>query len=1576
VGRKGNRELREEGHPAHNFVLDDEDDDMEGDDFGPFGRDFLGRNSAATLAQARSLIGGLMPSPGTASKFRGLLESIKMHQDPTIQHLAMEELAELLLVSSEDSLNAQFSPDAFVKELIIIMQGGEGGNNSSDLQDLACRCIANLLEALPQAAHSVVASGTIPVLCEKLMHMVYIEQAEQAMTTLSKISDEYPGSIVREGGLKACLMNLDFFPTYMQKTAVSTAAKCCHDLSDTAFPAVLEAMPILLGVLNNADQDVVKQGALCITRIITRFGSHARLEELVSQSLLQAIFRLLLPGSASIVGEDVQTRFLGILAIVARASPSLSASLLKMDVVDILYQILTGVSPPQGNDDISSKIDGVLVMQALIHKPRDQIFGALNVICEILPEAKVQPPSPSQVLSRLKISGEMSGVSAKKRKSLNLERIRLLDQCNEQVKRFAMILLPTLTHAYDITVNLNVRNTVLNAQLKMLSNLDSSILESALRPVPFASFLASILSQEDHNDLVLQALQATELLLTRLKPIYAYQFCREGVLAEIIRLAKRPISENAEAKADTPVAEKVSSRRSSRGSKSTNERQSESDQDGDHEDEDDEDPGDFHEEMTHSPSSSSDEDRPTYQNPVEKTRDAITTKARSILETYQDSKSQDMRRQAEQILTDASAMANNLRDSYAQESYLTDPKEGYHYFESLAQFFSNDALKSITSAELLNSDIIEVLLDLLDPASGSMGVHARSDFVEVFMQTPRQRDESITAFNVLVHKLQDLLSRAEHLEVVTVHNNSQETARMDRDNLSYQLGKQLRLRLEADEQSGVPAKFKNIIVSIHAITTFKSLNDYLRPRMMIRDPASMSRRSDMISTLAALAGSAGSPHHQRLLERTLLTRGDPSNLPPFEPGTPSQKPRDRLSEQSTPQVASQQDSKPNRRTSRRHQSRNQLLEPPETPKAPKSPTQTLDQSQDPLECADERPLDDDEPDEDDDDDEDDDEDDEDELDAFVEDLEDEMDDEPTPDPSAVNLEVASTGKVTARQEDGTRVPTPAQNTPSALAPPPSRNHGTSSPYAARALSYAAVAQSTPQDWHLEFSIDGQKIPLDTTIYRAVHYNRLQPNEISARSVWSSTHAIKFKKVLGTPSSESTSLSGSPADKAKLSESLPESLHQNPVASNILRLLGVLHDLNGNLGNIFDDHKQARIRAEPAALFVNTKLTAKLNRQLEEPLIVASRCLPQWSEDLVRLYPFLFPFEARYLFLQSKYFGYHRSIERWIQSHNDDSRRDRRREDKPYLSIPKKQKVRIARERLFDSAVKVLELYGASSSTLEIEYFEEVGTGLGPTLEFYSNVSKEFVKRKLKLWRENDTSEGAEYAFGKAGLFPRPMSDEQAASEDGKRILHMFRTLGKFVARSMLDSRMIDISFNPLFFRIDDITKSALPPLAAVKQIDEDLAKSLKHVQNYIDRKNALMVKHQSAQQKANALHKIQIEIDALGLDFTLPGYPIELVRDGSNIALSVDNIELFLEKVIDFTIGHGVERQIQEFQAGFSQVFPYFSLDAFTPAELVMLFGNTEEDWSIASKYIKSCSTRSNLFSTSRFYQGRPWFHC
>jgi hypothetical protein len=50
-------------------------------------------------------------------------------------------------------------------------------------------------------------------------------------------------------------------------------------------------------------------------------------------------------------------------------------------------------------------------------------------------------------------------------------------------------------------------------------------------------------------------------------------------------------------------------------------------------------------------------------------------------------------------------------------------------------------------------------------------------------------------------------------------------------------------------------------------------------------------------------------------------------------------------------------------------------------------------------------------------------------------------------------------------------------------------------------------------------------------------------------------------------------------------------------------------------------------------------------------------------------------------------------------------------------------------------------------TLEIQYEGEVGTGLGPTLEFYSLVSKELQRADLQLWKGGTVKIGIEVSYG-------------------------------------------------------------------------------------------------------------------------------------------------------------------------------------------------------------------------------------
>lgn len=1530
----------------------EEDNDEEDGDPGSFRHHLFGSRSPLGLQNTLRALSGMMS--GISSRLRDILVNLRAKDDPSVQLIALQELSDLLLVSNEDNLAGTFSSDAYVKELVALMQPNDFGEENPEIMLLACRCLANLMEAIRGSVASVVYGGAVPVLCQKLLDIHYIDLAEQALSTLAKISIDFPASIVREGGLTACLTYLDFFPTSTQRTAVTTAANCCRNLPTDSFAVVRDVMPTLLNVLSSSDQKVVEQGCLCVCRVVESFKyKPEKLEELIEPEMLRAILRLLLPGTTNLIGPHIHTQFLRILGIICRSSPRLSAELLKMNVVDTLYQILTGVSPPDASDG-PAKVDTVHIMQALIHRPREQVSETLNVICEILPSRLDDSQLSQSHLPASLEPGVLPVSVGDKAKAITEKKLEVLETCKPEMKRFATILLPTLTDTYSSTVNLGVRQKVLVAQLKMLQNLDPQVIEDALRAVPYASFLAAILSQKDHPSLVALALQCAELLFKRLRGIYQYQFHREGVISEITKLAETPLSapipDKKEIKTSLPVLHEPSDQEDGDGDRSENDE--DGDRDHDHDRDEDEESHDGEEyndgyddrhrddEDDEDDSDSEDSEDPAHMHPPLvgiPVQDVVTKHAREFISMYEGTKGSNMHEQALEILHTLQKLVSDIKQSNTRPSSL----DSYALFNKLAAYFKEDAIESITSSELLNSGVIQVLLEVIDSDEDQ---NAKRDFLRAFMNSENagnDKDDATagTPYGVLINKLQDLLSRTEHFEVVTVNHSSYESR-----STASMLAKQLRLRLIADEESDIPKPYKNMMVSIHAVANFKALDEYLRPRISLSERAKGSRHRGAHSHL--LESSKPTENHG-LGEADTAGENDPSALwPPSHPDSSAASLGAKSSDQpkSSGRVPLQTEAEGSSKDRPRRSGRSSRRQPP-------PPAEESEDSEEPLECADERQLTDDDDEED--------EEEEDTLDAIVDDLDDDLSETSAPDPTAVNMEVASTGKVTARKEDGTKISTPSQSTPTAkssssasfLAAQSLRN---SLAFAGRPFSYAAAMNSIPQDWHIEFSIDDKPIPSDTTIYRAIHHNREPAKDTYSGSVWSMVHTIKYKRVQGSPPPEPPRLtpSSSTLSDGESANSMPESLKETPTTASILQLLRVLHSLSSQADDLFDGcQEQSKVTVEPTQ-FINTKLTAKLNRQLEEPLIVASSCLPDWSEDLARSFPFLFPFETRHLFLQSTSFGYARSMARWQGSQNGDDNRRERRDDRPFVGRLQRQKVRISRNRILDSAMKVMELYGSSPSVLEVEYFEEVGTGLGPTLEFYSTISKEFSKKKLKLWRDTDTGHSGDYVYSKLGLFPAPLGQDQATSDHGKKVLQYFKGLGKFVARSMLDSRIIDVAFNPTFFQVANCSSTFTRSIATVKTIDPELANSLTMVKKFVYAKKAIENDSSlSAEEKEQATEECEVDgtrVEDLGLDMTLPGYPgIELVPDGASISVTMANVSTYVDKVIDMTLGSGVRLQAEAFRTGFSQVFAYSALNTFTPNELVMLFGQVDEDWSI-----------------------------
>lgn len=310
--------------------------------------------------------------------------------------------------------------------------------------------------------------------------------------------------------------------------------------------------------------------------------------------------------------------------------------------------------------------------------------------------------------------------------------------------------------------------------------------------------------------------------------------------------------------------------------------------------------------------------------------------------------------------------------------------------------------------------------------------------------------------------------------------------------------------------------------------------------------------------------------------------------------------------------------------------------------------------------------------------------------------------------------------------------------------------------------------------------------------------------------------------------------------------LPCDLDKSNSTYNILALLRVLEGLNqlaprlrvlvvsdafaeGKVSN-FDELSVTGPKV-PLEEFISNKLSPKLARQIQDALALCSGSLPSWCYQLPRACPFLFPFETRRDFFYSTAFGLSRALHRLQQQRGADGHGSIH-EREVRIGRLQRQKVRVSRNHILDSAVKVMEMYSSQKTVLEVEYFGEVGTGLGPTLEFYTLLSHDLQRARLGLWRsssspdksttrthsqkehDNDFSEPGKAGSNKAvdhsdlvdaplGLFPRPWPPT-ADSSDGSpfsKVIEYFRLVGRVMAKALQDGRLLDLPLSTAFYKL-------------------------------------------------------------------------------------------------------------------------------------------------------------------------------
>ncbi|GAB5371470.1 hypothetical protein AAMO2058_001582600 [Amorphochlora amoebiformis] len=198
---------------------------------------------------------------------------------------------------------------------------------------------------------------------------------------------------------------------------------------------------------------------------------------------------------------------------------------------------------------------------------------------------------------------------------------------------------------------------------------------------------------------------------------------------------------------------------------------------------------------------------------------------------------------------------------------------------------------------------------------------------------------------------------------------------------------------------------------------------------------------------------------------------------------------------------------------------------------------------------------------------------------------------------------------------------------------------------------------------------------------------------------------------------------------------------------------------------------------------SAKLSAKMMRQLSDPLIVCSATgvsaslpkatrnlmrdpknfnreppgktgIPSWVHWIAQNASFLLSPTARALYFKTTGFSspqHLQHIEAHLKGHcavvdpaNNATASRSQSVRSPFrgtLGVPleyrvKHVKVLTRRENALEAACQLLDHHATDRCSIRAEFVNEKGVGLGPTVEFFALASREFQKRDLRLWRDD------------------------------------------------------------------------------------------------------------------------------------------------------------------------------------------------------------------------------------------------
>ncbi|CAE7433360.1 Ufd4 [Symbiodinium natans] len=325
---------------------------------------------------------------------------------------------------------------------------------------------------------------------------------------------------------------------------------------------------------------------------------------------------------------------------------------------------------------------------------------------------------------------------------------------------------------------------------------------------------------------------------------------------------------------------------------------------------------------------------------------------------------------------------------------------------------------------------------------------------------------------------------------------------------------------------------------------------------------------------------------------------------------------------------------------------------------------------------------------------------------------------------------------------------------------------------------------------------------------------------------------------------------------------------------------------------------------------------------------------------------------------------------------------------------------LADELLLQQAEAAMERIAPSDRLLEVQFDTETGFGSAVTRSFYAEVARALqnraTNRKVPMWVEDDAN-GSGHSSGsgggssqhlrcRSGLWVRPLPPSSSASGEAER---RFRFLGRLVGRALKDGFIVPLPLGEAFFartllgqkpaklhesnRREPLTAlprpgagcagelcGALADFVAVLKSGEELhcrereqaglsrpsAEELQSWRRSQSRERDFTARFlmAGATPEPMSFEEYTSLVGVSFLETGLSGAP--LCPGGADRAVTVENVEEFVELAHAYWCDDGVRAQLTAFREGLDEVIPVECFSAFSALELRdMICGEDSVEW-------------------------------